>query len=248
VDDPLPAAVRGRRAESRRHLPAVLAVVIAGLAGTSLVYTITQHRTVVVRLSSGAAIAIGGGLAFVLGTNVVVGKGRAAVPLSPRGSPPWSRPRGFVTGRGRDLRVRWLSRSGLHVLSALISAACAEPACHAEYVGAFCPSTRKRAAMPEPPIIVFDVNETLLNLDTLRLTVERIFNDPAAMSVVVRRCSGSWHSPPSSWLIGPAPSWPVEAFAAAEAGTGGGRPESGAARSRGVGGRGTLRPAKAGEV
>ena len=31
------------------------------------------------------------------------------------------------------------------------------------------------------PIIVFDVNETLLNLDALRPTFDRIFNDPAVM-------------------------------------------------------------------
>ena len=35
--------------------------------------------------------------------------------------------------------------------------------------------------MPERPIIVFDVNETLLNLDGVRPTFDRIFNDPAAM-------------------------------------------------------------------
>jgi 2-haloacid dehalogenase len=35
--------------------------------------------------------------------------------------------------------------------------------------------------MPEQPIIVFDVNETLMDLDTLRPTFDRIFNDPAAM-------------------------------------------------------------------
>jgi 2-haloacid dehalogenase len=35
--------------------------------------------------------------------------------------------------------------------------------------------------MPERPVIVFDVNETLLDLDTLRPTFERIFKDPAAM-------------------------------------------------------------------
>ena len=34
---------------------------------------------------------------------------------------------------------------------------------------------------PERPIIVFDVNETLLNLDALLPTFDRIFNDPAAM-------------------------------------------------------------------
>ena len=35
--------------------------------------------------------------------------------------------------------------------------------------------------MSERPIIVFDVNETLLDLDALRPTFDRIFNDPAAM-------------------------------------------------------------------
>ena len=35
--------------------------------------------------------------------------------------------------------------------------------------------------MPERPIIVFDVNETLLDLDTLQPVFERIFSDPAAM-------------------------------------------------------------------
>ena len=35
--------------------------------------------------------------------------------------------------------------------------------------------------MPERPIIVFDVNETLLDLDSIRPTFDRIFNDPAAM-------------------------------------------------------------------
>ena len=35
--------------------------------------------------------------------------------------------------------------------------------------------------MPERPIIVFDVNETLLDLDALRPTFDRIFHDPAAM-------------------------------------------------------------------
>jgi 2-haloacid dehalogenase len=35
--------------------------------------------------------------------------------------------------------------------------------------------------MSERPIIVFDVNETLLNLDALRPTFDRIFGDPAAM-------------------------------------------------------------------
>ncbi|MEA2221679.1 MAG: 2-haloacid dehalogenase [Solirubrobacteraceae bacterium] len=35
--------------------------------------------------------------------------------------------------------------------------------------------------MAQRPIIVFDVNETLLNLETLCPTFERIFDDPAAM-------------------------------------------------------------------
>jgi 2-haloacid dehalogenase len=35
--------------------------------------------------------------------------------------------------------------------------------------------------MPDRPIIVFDVNETLLNLETLQPTFQRIFDDTAAM-------------------------------------------------------------------
>jgi 2-haloacid dehalogenase len=35
--------------------------------------------------------------------------------------------------------------------------------------------------VPDRPIIVFDVNETLLNLDSLQPTFNRIFSDPAAM-------------------------------------------------------------------
>ena len=35
--------------------------------------------------------------------------------------------------------------------------------------------------MTQRPIIVFDVNETLLDLDAIRPTFDRIFNDPAAM-------------------------------------------------------------------
>jgi 2-haloacid dehalogenase len=35
--------------------------------------------------------------------------------------------------------------------------------------------------MPERPVIVFDVNETLMNLDTLNPTFDRIFKDQAAM-------------------------------------------------------------------
>src|SRR6185312_10729745 len=39
----------------------------------------------------------------------------------------------------------------------------------------------ERPPMAEPPIIVFDVNETLLDLEAIRPTFDRIFNDPAAM-------------------------------------------------------------------
>ena len=35
--------------------------------------------------------------------------------------------------------------------------------------------------MPGGPLIVFDVNETLLDLETIRPTFDRIFDDPAAM-------------------------------------------------------------------
>jgi 2-haloacid dehalogenase len=35
--------------------------------------------------------------------------------------------------------------------------------------------------VPERPIIIFDVNETLLDLDSLHPTFDRIFGDPAAM-------------------------------------------------------------------
>jgi 2-haloacid dehalogenase len=35
--------------------------------------------------------------------------------------------------------------------------------------------------MPQRPVIVFDVNETLLDLDTVRPIFDRIFDDPAAM-------------------------------------------------------------------
>jgi 2-haloacid dehalogenase len=35
--------------------------------------------------------------------------------------------------------------------------------------------------MPKQPIIVFDVNETLLDLDTVHPTLDRIFGDPAVL-------------------------------------------------------------------
>ncbi|MBW8707467.1 (S)-2-haloacid dehalogenase [Streptomyces sp. MBT84] len=39
----------------------------------------------------------------------------------------------------------------------------------------------ERRVMRERPIVVFDVNETLLDLDAIRPVFERIFNDPAAL-------------------------------------------------------------------
>ncbi len=35
--------------------------------------------------------------------------------------------------------------------------------------------------MPDRPIVVFDVNETLLDLDAIQPVFNRIFGDPAAM-------------------------------------------------------------------
>src|ERR1700745_2957816 len=40
---------------------------------------------------------------------------------------------------------------------------------------------KERLPMSERPIIVFDVNETLLDLDSIRPVFDRIFGDPAAM-------------------------------------------------------------------
>jgi 2-haloacid dehalogenase len=42
-------------------------------------------------------------------------------------------------------------------------------------------SPDERLRVAQKPIIVFDVNETLLDPDTLQPTFERIFDDPAAM-------------------------------------------------------------------
>jgi hypothetical protein len=39
--------------------------------------------------------------------------------------------------------------------------------------------------VPERPIIVFDVNETLLDLDSIRPTFDRIFGEPLAASTAV---------------------------------------------------------------
>src|SRR5271163_1481084 len=42
-------------------------------------------------------------------------------------------------------------------------------------------TVKERSPVPERPIIVFDVNETLLNLDAISPIFDRIFKDPAAM-------------------------------------------------------------------
>jgi 2-haloacid dehalogenase len=43
------------------------------------------------------------------------------------------------------------------------------------------PPTNERFPVSERPIIVFDVNETLLDLDTIQPVFDRIFGDSAAM-------------------------------------------------------------------
>jgi hypothetical protein len=52
---------------------AVLSLIIAGLAGTTLVYTFTRHRPEVVRVIVTVAIGVGAGLITALVTNVLVG-------------------------------------------------------------------------------------------------------------------------------------------------------------------------------
>lgn len=51
----------------------------------------------------------------------------------------------------------------------------------ATLAGVSCPSANERFLVPERPIIVFDVNETLLDLEAIRPVFDRIFNDPVAM-------------------------------------------------------------------
>ncbi|REE58952.1 2-haloalkanoic acid dehalogenase type II [Streptomyces sp. 3212.3] len=43
------------------------------------------------------------------------------------------------------------------------------------------PRLNESPVMPERPIVVFDVNESLLDLDAIRPAFERIFDDPAVM-------------------------------------------------------------------
>ena len=52
---------------------AVLALIIAGLAGTSIVYILTRHRPEAVRLVVTVALGVGAGLITALVTNVLVG-------------------------------------------------------------------------------------------------------------------------------------------------------------------------------
>jgi hypothetical protein len=80
---------------------AVLSLIIAGLAGTTLVYTLTRHRPESVRVVATAALGVGAGLITALVTNVIVGAfpghffqvwGVATLPrlwrkLGPRASP-----------------------------------------------------------------------------------------------------------------------------------------------------------------
>ena len=52
---------------------AVLGLIIAGLAGTSVVFILTRHRHEAVRIAVTVAIAVGAGLITALVTNVIVG-------------------------------------------------------------------------------------------------------------------------------------------------------------------------------
>jgi 2-haloacid dehalogenase len=55
------------------------------------------------------------------------------------------------------------------------------PTWHISKVSHQQPTHREGVPMPQQPVIVFDVNETLLDLDTLHPTLDRIFDDPAAL-------------------------------------------------------------------
>jgi len=50
--------------------------------------------------------------------------------------------------------------------------------------------------MRRRPIVVFDVNETLLDLDTLHVTLDRIFGDPGALRLwfanLITYSEGNW--------------------------------------------------------
>jgi hypothetical protein len=60
--------------------------------------------------------------------------------------------------------------------------------------------------VPERPVIVFDVNETLLDLDAIRPVFDRIFGDPAALrrwfADLGPMCAGT---PPPGSELAPAP-------------------------------------------
>ena len=52
---------------------AVLSLIIAGLVGTSLIYTVTQHRSELTRVIATVVLGVGAGLITALVTNVLVG-------------------------------------------------------------------------------------------------------------------------------------------------------------------------------
>ena len=52
---------------------AVLSLIIAGLAGTTLIYTLTRHRPESLRVAATVALGVGAGLITALVTNVLVG-------------------------------------------------------------------------------------------------------------------------------------------------------------------------------
>ena len=45
----------------------------------------------------------------------------------------------------------------------------------------YLPTRERKVPVSERPIIVFDVNETLLDLDAIRPFFDRVFNEAAAM-------------------------------------------------------------------
>ena len=53
------------------------------------------------------------------------------------------------------------------------------------------------------PLIVFDVNETLLDLETMEPTFERIFGEKSAMRLVVRQLHHVFRRPDRGRLLRP---------------------------------------------
>ena len=52
---------------------AILSLIICGILGTGVIYAVTQHRSIWLRLAALVALAIGAGLLTALSTNVIVG-------------------------------------------------------------------------------------------------------------------------------------------------------------------------------